>query len=440
MLVVISDLHLTDGSSGETINAGAFELFVDELADMAHDASWRRAAPKPVFKPIDRCDIVLLGDIFDVIRSTRWLESADVRPWSSSAAMGPLVSGITDGILDHNKESLKYLRDLNGSLRIPTDKAGEHVNVPLRIHYLVGNHDWFYHLRGADYDATRRRVVESLALANLAAEPFPHLISEASSELQELLLSHKLYVQHGDIYDPFNYEERFGRDHSSLGDCIVVELLNRFPHEVQKALGVGDDDPLIRALREIDNVRPLLAIPRWIDGVLHRQADPVTGRRVMDVWDAQTKNFLDIDFVRDHDRPFRWDTVDMLQVALRTSASLKVSALARFSEDFQRLSKGESLAKYAVAEDAIRTRNANYVVYGHTHNPETVPIDVIGIGERAVEQIYFNSGTWRRIHQPCIAHPKEQEFAKAHIMTYLAFYRDDERLGRRYESWTGQLG
>ena len=379
MLVIASDLHLTDGSSGETINAGAFRVFVEALASRVHDACWRNRGGGRQFVPIDRCDLVLLGDVFDVIRSKSWLESGALRPWSPASEMDGLVSKITDGILAHNRQALAHLRDLGGAIRIHSDRPDEHIEIPLHIHYFVGNHDWFYHLRGAEYDRARQKLVDGLGLDNDPKAPFPHMLDEASGDLQELLHAHRLYVQHGDIYDPFNYEEQHGRDHSSLGDCIVVELLNRFPHEVQNALGRDEDDALVRALREIDNVRPLLAIPRWIDGILRRQATAPVRRQVMQVWDQQVDNFLELPFVRARDRAFRWDTVDLLQVALRISATVRISALARFSEELERLSKGESLAQHAVAEDALRTRAADFVVYGHTHWPETVPIDVLDV-------------------------------------------------------------
>jgi len=35
MLVIISDLHLTDGTSGETIRAGAFRAFRESLRELA---------------------------------------------------------------------------------------------------------------------------------------------------------------------------------------------------------------------------------------------------------------------------------------------------------------------------------------------------------------------------------------------------------------------
>jgi UDP-2,3-diacylglucosamine pyrophosphatase LpxH len=78
---------------------------------------------------------------------------------------------------------------------------------------------------------------------------------------------------------------------------------------------------------------------------------------------------------------------------------------------------------------------ADYVVYGHTHKPETVFLT----STADTEKIYFNSGTWRRVHAPCIKNPKA-EFANFHVMTYIIFYTDGERKGRRYETWNGQLG
>ena len=65
MLVIISDLHLTDGSSGETIRAGAFRVFRESIRNMAYDASWRSDG---TYKPIEEMHLVLLGDILDLIR------------------------------------------------------------------------------------------------------------------------------------------------------------------------------------------------------------------------------------------------------------------------------------------------------------------------------------------------------------------------------------
>src|SRR4051812_21131388 len=79
MLVIISDLHLTDGTSGETIRPGAFRAFRESLRELAYDASWRN---EKQYFPVDGIDLVLLGDILDVIRSTSWCAvPPEVRPW-----------------------------------------------------------------------------------------------------------------------------------------------------------------------------------------------------------------------------------------------------------------------------------------------------------------------------------------------------------------------
>ena len=72
MLVVISDLHFTDGSCGSTLAAGACELLVERIEDMAVRASWRANGN---YQPLDRIDVLLLGDTLDLLKSTRWLQS-----------------------------------------------------------------------------------------------------------------------------------------------------------------------------------------------------------------------------------------------------------------------------------------------------------------------------------------------------------------------------
>jgi len=67
-----------------------------------------------------------------------------------------------------------------------------------------------------------------------------------------------------------------------------------------------------------------------------------------------------------------------------------------------------------------------------------MPLNVVADGSNA--QIYINSGTWRTVHELARLHVSEQEFAGYHVMTYLAFFKDDERNGRKFETWSGTLG
>jgi len=373
MLVIISDLHLTDGSSGATISPGAFEIFARRLADLAEAASWRIDGS---YRPVEQVDLVLLGDILDVLRSARWRSLPEVRPWRNPHApeLVELVGQITRDVLRHNDEAVGVLRGLGmeEGVKVPPatrngrpapDVPGQ--PVPVRIHYMVGNHDWFYHLPGAEFDALRRIVVGQLGLANRPDRPFPHDIVE-SEELLRAMRRHKVTARHGDLFDPLNFEG--DRDSASLGDVIVIELLGRFAAEVASQLGGELPASTIYGLREIDNVRPLLLIPVWIEGLLERTcAFPAMRKRVKAVWDRLANEFLAIDFVRRRDTYNPLDLVDGLEQALKFSKRLSIGWASAISGWLNRV-RGVSDPSYyphALAEQDFRNRRSRHIVYGH---------------------------------------------------------------------------
>ena len=67
MLVIISDLHLTDGTSGSTISPGAFQLLGERIADLTVGASQRRDGS---YRPVERIDLLLLGAL--VVTGGQW--------------------------------------------------------------------------------------------------------------------------------------------------------------------------------------------------------------------------------------------------------------------------------------------------------------------------------------------------------------------------------
>jgi len=445
MLVIISDLHLTDGTSGSTISPGAFYLLSDRLADLGLSASHRCDGS---YRPIERIDLVLLGDVLDVIRSAQWLQSP-IRPWhdAKSGALLDTVSQITAGILRHNSAALGHCRNLaeRGISLPPATRGGqpalgETQSLPVRIHYMVGNHDWFYHLPGENYNQLRRQLGATMGLATYPDAPFPHEIWE-SNELVQVMRQHKVFARHGDVYDPFNYEG--DRDTSSLGDVIVLELLGRFGVQVAQELGSDLSASVLAGLREIDNIRPLLMIPVWVDGLLERCCpQPSVRKEVKRIWDELADEFLENPFVRQRDTWCPVDIVDGLQKALKFSRRLSVGWASWVAEWIAALRGAgtDSYYPHALAEQDFRNRRAKHIVYGHTHRAEVVPLDASYADGFVLHQAYFNSGTWRRVHQQTQFAPREHEFIAADTMTHLAFFKDDERGGRPYETWTGTLG
>jgi len=449
MLVIISDLHLTDDTSGKTIRENAFGVFRERLRDMAFDASWRSDGK---YKPIEKLDVLLLGDILDVIRSSRWI-GAGIRPWNqpSDPLFSKTVAEITQAILAKNAKSVEILRSLsNGTiLTLPPATAEgkpelgvrERVPISVRLHAMVGNHDWFFHLPGDAYDQIRKIVVKELGLANDPLQPFPHDPQE-SEELQKVFADHHVFARHGDIFDAFNFEEV--RNASSLGDAIVIELINRFPVEVQRQLGSELTGDCLVGLREIDNVRPLLVVPVWINGLLRRTCiDNEQAAKVKAIWDKLADDFLALDFVSKRLWTKRlFGSVAKLEWALKFSRGVSFGNLSEITSWVTRklASHDELFYPNAFGETAFKNRSARFIVYGHTHHHEIVPLDIFQSANGQVTQIYINSGTWRAVHDQAQFHLQEQEFAGYHVMTYLGFFKDDERSGRPFETWSGSLG
>ncbi len=130
MLIVISDLHLTDGSNGVGVDPGALELFQARLNELAMRASWRSDG---CYRPLEKIDVLLLGDVIDFTRSRRWL-SGETRPWSDlqSPALFEHATQILDATLVANEQAVRVLRGIGseGSIRLPQVAAN---GMPLRI-------------------------------------------------------------------------------------------------------------------------------------------------------------------------------------------------------------------------------------------------------------------------------------------------------------------
>jgi hypothetical protein len=87
------------------------------------------------------------------------------------------------------------------------------------------------------------------------------------------------------------------------------------------------------------------------------------------------------------------------------------------------------------ATELQKRRGLRFVVNGHSHFPSMQPLGTID-GKPAV---YFNTGTWRAVHQ--IGHDigGRPSFLAYDAMSYLVFFPSDDPLGRDYEWWTGAL-
>ena len=128
MLVSFSDTHMTDGTFGETVSQEAFDLFADQIAELARK---RRAT---------EVRLVLLGDGLDLLRSNLWLQHPPkVRPWEPAGrAQEELVLKIVQNTLRHNRQALRHLADLPRRVAARTRLPRE----AICLEYVLGNHHW----------------------------------------------------------------------------------------------------------------------------------------------------------------------------------------------------------------------------------------------------------------------------------------------------------
>jgi len=305
---------------------------------------------------------------------------------------------------------------------------------------MIGNHDWFLHLPGPEYDSMRQDIIEAMGLVN-SASPFPYVPSE-SPLLEDVFARHKVFARHGDYFDVMNYDAGRGRNAATLGDALAVELLDRFPFEVKKQMGGALTPQFSEGLKELSNVRPALVTPLWIGNLANRYVKNMQQmNNIKAIWNDLVQHFIELDFVRSHDQKFAFDIVDAMEGILRLSRGLPFETLNRMMGWMGEKVWGNrvSIARHALEEEAFKNHTARYIVYGHTHFHEIVPLDTSLVNGKILDQIYINSGTWHSYHNLTLRDPSKHKFVGMQVMTYLTFFKDDERKGHPFETWSGSL-
>jgi UDP-2,3-diacylglucosamine pyrophosphatase LpxH len=396
LLVFVSDLHLTDQLKGPRVSR----------ADMLK-RFWTRIEGARGGEP---AEIVFVGDLFDIVRSPRWLEGKR-RPYlEPSPASILVVEQIVAATLERERELFAILRKMVGEGR-------------LRISYLLGNHDRM--LRFAPQ--ARRAIWKALTGNDVAGVEFP-------SEL--VFPEHGVLAHHGHTGDYICYAREGA---APIGDAIGVELIVRFPRLFRDRLPV--DDPV--ELEDIDDVRPVYAAPAWVRQL--GQYRPGILRPLAEGWSQLVEEFLANPFVKDWMSAQKRGLLDFdpgkqlrLLLELSTGRIMGKTQDARMTQIyklFQHTFDGRFARRAADRLAEPKYRGLRYVVNGHSHFPSMTPLGHVG-GKPGV---YFNTGTWRTVHQIGTYADGRPTFLPYDAMTYLCFYPADDPLQRDFEWWTGAM-
>lgn len=426
MLVFISDLHFIDGTAGaHNISPKAFKGAFEDIC---------KSCDQP-----EEVKIVFLGDVFDLLRTTYWLNVPQAeRPWGTDvSALEGHANKIIDEILRQNSATFDIFQDL-------TKVCGSPVEVE-KI-YIPGNHDRLCNV----FTSLRNKVRASLGLPAGTAS-FQHSYDDLRHGGKYGVLA-----RHGHEFDQWNYE---GTNHYTdadyaqvpIGDPITTELVAALPYTIVNHVKQmtsplsGDLKTLEGNLQEIDNVRPISAVLHWLFYQVHENPDirNVVNKAVQEI----AENFNNLDMIKRWYKrhgtlnPFASGSSDTLQAAIGMFKRFNVDAAETLVTVFDKIFGSSDTVEPGKADDALidaaqdfltHTSDYKYVVMGHTHNALEVPIRVTSSG---TDQVYFNTGTWRKRY----TQGRSNGFIGTKYLTYTIFYTQKENGPQSFETWTGSL-
>lgn len=496
MLVIISDLHLCDGSAATNVPPEAFGLWLDEVLGLAQDNGENRDGQK---QPVKELVLLYIGDVFDLLRTGHWFYPApgeklvpnpplkenfalEDRPWGSaelnerngkpSHACLVRAREIFARIAEECGDSLALLRgDLAGLSPGFRQRKGPLIErlkeglkaVKVTRLYLPGNHDRLY-LHDDELATAMRKALGATAIP--PEKGGPHAYKDAE---------YGVIARHGHEWDVWNFEAHREKQDVQviapdkyklvpIGDPITTELVARLPYEMYVRLS-GDARTTTLAkgvyerLMQIEDVRPLHAAITWVIDEGRRIAGDYDGQGalVRDTLEQTIKqvmaDFMQIPFVHhwldQHDRfNLTMDEADMLQDldrALRILDLEDVETALAIVDKVEQWGNGNDECSRGAGEerllsDARSDHGIRYCVYGHTHTFRHEPLRCDADGN---EIVYFNSGTWR----PRVVRTRDKmSFVGYKDIAYLVFYSGSEDAvagapakGTSYEAWHGVM-
>ena len=439
MLAVISDLHFKEQDNildgNRNLDPDVYHRLIEALL-----IEVLRCRAK-------KMDLVLAGDIFEIGRSIVWLEKGK-RPYVENPRL------TADRTLENI--ALEILHKITAKGRNPrvydslsAFRRLSDFPVPVKIHYIPGNHDRLLNATGL----LRKKTRETLGMGS-SEKPFKN---------QLLFNNPNVLVRHGHEYDKFNFSETLlplkciplhpastigdnPYDWPCFGDMVTIEVAARMPWEFFKLYRKeieskdGLHEKIYLRMLDFDDVRPKAAILPFLFATPDVSEANIwkTVRPVMSIIADELKNNPDFHQLLKNS-PLR--TVDKAMGLAFTQILCRPKMAGRFrrlvKRGFRLYSNVPSdiVKVFAMKEEVISKGIVDLLVCGHTHAPQ------IGLVHRTDrERYYINTGTWRGVI-PAI--PDNRGFGRMKTISYVTIYSKDEKRDQKenktlsFEFWSG---
>jgi UDP-2,3-diacylglucosamine pyrophosphatase LpxH len=402
MLVFLSDLHLVD-SSRRDLAPESFKKCAQHIRDTLGKANAQ----------IRSVEVVLLGDVFDPLRSDVWQETT-VRPWSADDArdsQGRTKHDVITQIVDHTcrspqiQEGMAYITALRDQL-----------DVPFEMTYILGNHDHMIN----DYPSIRVEVAQTLGMTDpqrFATEEFP---------TEKLWRDYRVVARHGHKFDPFGDTEG-----PTIWDAFTIDVMGRFIRTMADEPRI--DDATLNQIRDVEFVRPHVDAPLWLKSLQFSGSGGKPLRKlVREGWNDAMHDFFRDEFVREKTRNM-WFLRGLMEMGFHVIRKLSLHyALMRSSAKIL-VNNETSYDRRASEEAAVLNDEADFVVYGHTHKQKVLPLRSVNGNAKT----YFNTGTWTKVYMRD-AFGDRADFQSWQVMTFVTIFNQEWH--NRYEVWNGLVG
>jgi UDP-2,3-diacylglucosamine pyrophosphatase LpxH len=445
VLVIVSDLHLTDGSTANNFNPQAFGILASEIQSAARERGAREVK------------LVLLGDVFDFVRTDYWHRnvSPDRRPWGGKLddetamnvdreAVEAQFTIVLESAIARDKENPES--GLGACLQ-KLDRHFTEKGQKFSVTYVIGNHD--------------RVLLNFPSLGQYIHQEYP-AITDFTTRFDDE--AYALVARHGHEWDDnchaHEFRKRVLRARGvrsrfepetyrvmAIGEVVTAELMSGLVHFARTG---GADEAIVRRLKDVNNLRPMTDVFEWLDwfgGAKTGEQQGILYRALKQSLDA----VLDCSFARRWDElttdiVVSGDLVDRLQLA-RTlllgenfrDFRKRAGALETLQRALSALDGEEPLREGAVEEYRMKDHLppwTQHLVYGHTHRARR---DYFAADIEGGARMYINTGTFL----PLITRTADgRSFATELQMTMVFVYSEEEdaagkRDGPSLDIWNG---
>ena len=445
MLVVLSDMHLADGSAGDhNLAPQVYHDLLDQLAD-AH-AKVRR------HNPHSRVEIVYAGNIFELRRTHFWFEQGEHKPWRHLGMVsGPALARAPQGGQYMDRAVQLFTRIMTHPNVAPIkgilgDKLADRFGgiEPVRG-YIPGDADRLINMS----EDLRMRVIDFLGLDLGRPQPWNPAQRFHNAWYDP---HHGAFIRHGHEWDVYSFEGDANRpedyDNIPMSDLITTELFARLTFEASMMTGSPDVSTAVdamkqgaldyltnRKLQQIDNVRPVSSLVKWL---AYHFAHPVEKKLLAICIERALTNFKNQEYVKwwlsasGHDKVWtpvdEADRIEWLLEGLKHLWMGKAKLALSIYDKVASYDPYERFVEHAAKEQVLLQAESpiHFVVYGHTHEAAHIPLGLVGDGPHRRMAHYINTGSLRPTHTVT---RDGSEFFVSESLDFAIFYRADEKPG-----------